>query len=278
MDLAGLDRDATSYIRERRCKDGGYCFYRLEEPNAKDTYHAVSALRLMGVPLDDPSTESYLLEVQRPDGSYDNMYSAYHSVMALSTMGRTPERDPMPFVRTHLRSHRPEGVPVEVVSAFGSLYMAMGLCHHLGDLPQPSTREEIVRFVAGLRCGDGGFGRPEPTLIETREALEMLAWLGKPLGTIESERLIRAFEDPGFGFVNVPGTSPAFLEHVHSGIVACHAHALRPRHTEACATFIIKCRRSNGGFSRSAADGIPTLEDTHLAVESLSLLGFLLLH
>jgi hypothetical protein len=273
MDLPELGRNAVSYIRERRCKDGGYCFYRLEEPNPKDTYHAVSAIESLGVPLDDPATERYLLEVQRPDGSYDSIYSVYHSVMALSIMGRTPERDPMPFVMEQLRLHRPEEVPLEVISAFGSLHMAVNMCHHLGDLPQRPVREEIIRFVEGLRCGDGGFGRPRPTLVETREALEMLEWLGEPLGIIESERLIRTFEDPGFGFVNVPGTSPAFLEHVHSGIVACHAHALRLRYADACTSFVIGCSRANGGFSRSVADGIPTLECTHLAVESISLLG-----
>jgi len=36
------------YIMERLCKGGGFCFYRLEESNASDTYFAVLTLRHLG--------------------------------------------------------------------------------------------------------------------------------------------------------------------------------------------------------------------------------------
>ena len=36
------------YIMERLCENGGFCFYRLEEPNASDTYFAVLTLRHLG--------------------------------------------------------------------------------------------------------------------------------------------------------------------------------------------------------------------------------------
>ena len=33
---------------DRKCRDGGFCFYRLEEPNGLDTYSALSVLHLLG--------------------------------------------------------------------------------------------------------------------------------------------------------------------------------------------------------------------------------------
>lgn len=36
------------YVMERKCEGGGFCFYRLEEPNCSDTYYALSILNFLG--------------------------------------------------------------------------------------------------------------------------------------------------------------------------------------------------------------------------------------
>ena len=41
------DQKTIRYISERRCASGGYCFYRLDEPNAADTLYALASLALL---------------------------------------------------------------------------------------------------------------------------------------------------------------------------------------------------------------------------------------
>ena len=44
--IAPALRRAVEYLDSRRCRDGGYCFYRtdyVEEPSVHDTYHALAA-------------------------------------------------------------------------------------------------------------------------------------------------------------------------------------------------------------------------------------------
>ena len=45
-----------NYVTRCRCVEGGFCFYRLEEPNASDTYYALSILNLLGVDIEDDDT------------------------------------------------------------------------------------------------------------------------------------------------------------------------------------------------------------------------------
>jgi len=75
------------YIMERLCENGGFCFYRLEEPNASDTYFAVLALRYLGVDFRNDRTIDFLKNMQRMDGSYSSIYSAYYSIKVLKLMG-----------------------------------------------------------------------------------------------------------------------------------------------------------------------------------------------
>ena len=38
-----------NYIKERECENGGYCFYRQEEPNSSDTYYAIATQKLLNI-------------------------------------------------------------------------------------------------------------------------------------------------------------------------------------------------------------------------------------
>ncbi|MDH7594200.1 MAG: hypothetical protein QHG99_07615 [Methanomicrobiales archaeon] len=44
------------YVKGCRCGSGGYCFYRLDEPNAADTYHALFTMVLLGEDVRDEKT------------------------------------------------------------------------------------------------------------------------------------------------------------------------------------------------------------------------------
>ena len=54
-----------NYVTRCRCVEGGFCFYRLEEPNASDTYYALSILNLLGIDIEDDDTVFYLKNLQK---------------------------------------------------------------------------------------------------------------------------------------------------------------------------------------------------------------------
>jgi len=62
------------YAQARRCRKGGFCFYRLEEPNGSDTYYALSIFNILGVAFHDERTIRYL-ESPEEVKSLDNVIS-----------------------------------------------------------------------------------------------------------------------------------------------------------------------------------------------------------
>lgn len=44
-----LKEKVIYYVKERKCNGGGFCFYRLEEPNGSDTYYAIHSLSLFSI-------------------------------------------------------------------------------------------------------------------------------------------------------------------------------------------------------------------------------------
>jgi hypothetical protein len=86
------------YVLERRCRSGGFCFYKLEEPNGSDTWFALSILDLLHCAFRDESTMNYLRAMQHPDGSYGGIYSAFYSIKSLSLLGVDPAEDPRPYI------------------------------------------------------------------------------------------------------------------------------------------------------------------------------------
>ncbi|MGV8078578.1 MAG: prenyltransferase/squalene oxidase repeat-containing protein [Syntrophales bacterium] len=260
------------YIRERRCKGGGYCFYRLEEPNGSDTYHALSSLRWLGRLERDEETAAFLLDRQAPDGSYESILQAGYCLKGLAILGMKPEADPCAYILGHLRAYDVDRLPAEVTSIFGRMLAVVELLC-LRDLPVPvQQKEAVVDFLLRYRQADGGFGDPHSNLVETCQAVQMLSWLDYPAAGLGADRFLAACEHPSSGFVDLPGTTLSFLEHVHAGIFLSRILGRKVRHAAGCTEFIRACQTRNGGFSRSAHDGIATLEDTHLAVEAWSLL------
>ncbi len=260
------------YVRERRCKDGGYCFYRLEEPNGSDTYHALSSLRWLGQLERDEETAAFLLARQAPDGSYESIFQAGYCLKGLSILGMKPDTDPRAYILGHLRTYDVDRLPAEVTSIFGRMLTVMELLS-LRDLFVPvQERESVVEFVLRYRKADGGFGDPRSTLVETCQAVQMLSWLDYPAAGLGTDRFLAACEHPSSGFVDLPGTTLSFLEHIHAGIVLSRILGREVRQAAGCREFIRACQTRNGGFSRSAHDGIATLENTHLAVDAWSLL------
>jgi hypothetical protein len=263
------------YVLDRRCRSGGFCFYKLEEPNGSDTWFALSILDLLHDDLHDESTLHYLRAMQHPDGAYDGIYSAFYSLKSLSLLGVDPAEDPRPYVLRNLGSYRFDArrLPAEVISLFKRTSFLVDLYETTGLDTGTDVHDNMIEFILRFRNEDGGFGYLRSTLHETSKALEMLQRLGYPLDGLGAESFIGRCETPITGFTDIPHTSLGYLEFVHAGVLASHLLARRPHCMKQCTAFVLNCQNRNGGFSRTPHGGIATMEDTWHGVHALTMLS-----
>ncbi len=261
---------AVNYVMERKCKEGGFCFYRLEEQNASDTYYALSILNLLEINYKDNNIAAYLRPLQNNHGSYNSIYSAFYSIKSLK---EKPKDDPKSYIVGNTRIYNVDTLLDEVRSIFESMYYVIDLCSTLKIELGDSIRNSIIDFVLKFQKVNRGFGYSRSTLIETSQALAILNWLNYPIDMLKAENFIEKCENPIYGFVNVPNTSPSFIEHIYAGAIVSSTISYKPRYINQCIKLIRECQNNNGGFSRAADGGISTLENTYYAIHSLKLLS-----
>ena len=262
------------YIRKRRCASGGYCFYQLDEPNAGDTFYALASLATLGaLPDNDDATLSYLHTFQHPDGRYSNVNVGHAVIRSLNLLGERPHIDPAGWILSSLLPPGDSTRPVESSSLFEHLYLLTDLCTLLGIAIPTDKKAEIISAVLRYRHPDTGFGHPHSMIIETAHAHAILAALDYPVSSTGSTEFLKRCEDPTYGFLAVPATKPTYLEHVHAGVLACLVLGYHSPVFAQCEEFIRKCCRENGGYVRSIFGGSPTLENTYLALDAMTMIG-----
>lgn len=256
------------YVAERRCNNGGYCFYRLDEPNAGDTRYALSVLHRLGTVRQDPPTVAFLQSLQRTDGSFPNIFVAEHALTALALLGAAPFHDPRPHLLGRLRALEDLERPPEQASALEGIVTAVEACRMTGTPIEPATSDAVLRYVRLFRHPGGGFGAGRPTIAETTDAVRLLAILGRPEWAAKSEAFVADAEQPSDGQI--------YIEAAAAFIRAALLLRYRPRSPAVLRSFVIGLRHPSGGFVRSRFGGSPTLEYTHLAVEALAQLDELM--
>jgi len=260
------------YVQERRCPSGGYCFYRLDEPNAGDTFHALQILFLLGELNRDDETVAFLQGLQQSDGSYSSHAAALFAGRGLQLLGAAPLYDVAPFISCSIPCISPETQVIESFSLFEPLYTWLSLILlHRVPLPE-EWRAQITGTILRFQGESGGFGASSGTLQDTWQAAETLVVLGYPRENLGISRFIWSCEDPEFGFLGRPGSRPPYLEHLYAGLRVSALLRTTPRYAGACRAFIEQCAHHSGGFVRSVFGGSPTLEFTARAVESLAIL------
>ena len=271
---SGYERRAADYVLTCRCKQGGFCFYMLDEPNGSDTYCALSTLRLLGADLNDDETVTYLHQMQKGDGSYESMYSAYFAIKSLQLLNEDPRYDPRAYITKNLRISHVDHLPPGVISIFKPMLYLIEVTSSMNVELDITFRTGILDFILQFKHDDHGFGYNYSTLIDTAQALSILNWLNYPIDSLGTTRFLSGCESEVYGFCNIPNTAPSFIEHVYAGILASTLVAYEPRYFSRCIEFILRCQNRNGGFARSSV-GIATLEYTYYAIYSLSLLSVL---
>ncbi len=262
------------YVLKRRCESGGFCFYKLDEPNGSDCYYALSILNLLDVPFHDKKTAAWLQNTQHGDGSYDSIFSAYYSIKSLRLLKEKPAHDPVLYLQNHLNRYALDvrKLPAEIISIFKRLLYLVDLYRTVEMDRDDVIENNIIRFILSFENEDRGFGWLQSNLTETSRALAMLAMLDYPVKELETERFIRRCEMPLFGFTDIPHSSLSYVEYIHAGVLASSIISYRPRYHDRCVDFILDCQNTNGGFSRVPHAGIATMENTFLAVHALKLL------
>jgi hypothetical protein len=161
---------------------GGYCFYKLEEPNGSDTYFALSILNWLGFPPEDPKTAAYLQKMQHEDGSYDSIFAAFYSLKSLWLLDAEHLYDPWPYILNHVRRDRihADQMPVEIPSIFKRMCYLGDLYRIFKNESDRQIENSMVQLILNFRNGDSGFGYLRSTLSETAKALVMLQFCPIP--------------------------------------------------------------------------------------------------
>jgi hypothetical protein len=262
-----------TYVQERRCPDGGYCFYRLNEPNAGDTFYALQTLSLLGEDRRDEGTAGFLKNLQRPDGSYVSYSAALFAGRGLRLLDDSPIHDMKAFISQGIPCPDPKTRVIETVSLFDPLLTWISL-FSLHRIPLPeSWRTHVIGSILQFQNSSGGFGSPVTTLQDTWQATEVLLMLHYSREELGISTFIQSCEDPEFGYLGRPGARPPYLEHLYAGLRLSALLGTAPRYAGSCRAFIERGTHHSGGFVRSVFGGSPTLEFTALAVESLAILA-----
>jgi hypothetical protein len=263
---------AARYITDRACPSGGFCHYRLDEPNLHDTWHALAGLRILDARHDSAATLRFLRSFQAGDGSYTPIGQAFYAILGLNMMGVEPLHSPAGFITRSAK--RPWPGPGQAGAAavpmLDELSRVIVLHKHCG-VPVEGG-DNIRRAVIRLKNRDGGFGSPASSLTETLAAVEIMLNLGLRADAEGAAQFVRSCEHPVTGFTDMPGTSLHYIEHVHAGLALCQALRIQPGYASACAASVKRCQLANGGFSRASL-GIANLEYTYLALRSLQILA-----
>ena len=266
-----LQSEVLEYITARRCKRGGYCFYRLEEPNAPDTYYALSTLSLLSMDLKDDQSKEYLRCMQDSDGSYPNLAFAFFTIRGLGILKGRPRYRPRQYIEEMLDLCIQRGVRGHM--DLNDIHFIVSVFKCLRARIKDNKKQALVRLIDSMKNEDGGFGRNVSNLENTSTALLTLKDLSWAKDEVCVLNFVKMCEDRHYGFVNVPGTSPGYLEHIHAGIVTSALIGYRPSFLAQTKLAIHMCMNDNGGFSRSIGGGISTLENTYRAIHSLKILS-----
>ncbi|MHA1975913.1 MAG: prenyltransferase/squalene oxidase repeat-containing protein [Candidatus Hodarchaeales archaeon] len=264
-----------SYIKERECVNGGYCFYRQEEPNVSDTYFAFATLNLLenDFQASIPAI-TYLKKLQSSDGTYIDLIQAYYIVHALSILNDSPMVDASRFVLKNLQSFSIQNLPTEI-SVYRKIYYIISLVTELKVSLSSKLQTDVIGFILSFKNQDFGFGSSnKSTLIETMQALQILKSLNYPISKIKGvDNFISECISPNLLYTNMPNIFPSFMEHVNAGHIVSRTLARKPELLDTSIRFIRGCQTSLGGFSRAPFTGIATLEYTYYAVSTLNLIA-----
>jgi len=267
----------VEYVESTRSDDGGYCFYRLNESNAADTFYAVYVLTALDRPVPGLElTADFLQQRQDSDGSFQSVYSADYVLRALDLLGVPPLFDPDDFLHSLLE--RTLGIIsqpyYELSNSFlQSLGRAVAILALRHEEPLSEVKTAVVKAVRQYKHSEGGFGVDHASIYSTYNALQALSFSQSDCLAGVSQWLRRCEWKTG-GFSQTPMNTPNYLDGIHRGLSIMRAVNERPRFPQETARFIGQLQNANGGFRRAADSGISSFENAYYALKALVQLSY----
>jgi uncharacterized protein len=270
-------RQLVGYVESTRNDDGGYCFYRLNESNAADTFYAVYALTALNRRVPEPElTADFLQQRQGSDGSFQSIYSADYVLRALDLLGVPPLFDPDDFLHSQLEgtlsivSQPYYELSNSFLQSLGRTVAILAIRH---EEPSPAAKTEVVAAVRQYQRPEGGFGVEHASIYSTYNAVQALSF--SPADCLAGvSQWIRRCEWKTGGFSQTPVNTPNYLDEIHRGLSIMQAVNESPRYRQEITRFIGRLQNANGGFRRAVDSGISSLENTYYALKALVELGF----
>lgn len=264
----------VQYVKERKNSDGGYCFYRLDESNTSDTFYAVAIHNILDIPLEDKeNTIEFLLNQQRPDGTYPSIYSAWYSIKTLHILGKRPIYDPTDFLKEKLNKSLININPTyEVVSAFNAPFYILDSFCILNNNQVLQNSAMIIEWINSNKHKNGGYGIKYSSLASTFYAMGIFKRLDYEINNPLTKNFVKKHQVTSGGFGNEYG-GIGFMDLTYYGVNLMRELNMELDYKNETMDFIAKCQNANGGFGRSYAGGISTLENSYYAINVLSVLN-----
>ncbi len=261
-----------AYVNSTRSDDGGYCFYRLNESNAADTFYAAYVLTALRHPVPEPAlTIDFLQRRQRSGGSFQSIYTADDVLRGLCLLGSATRFDPAAFLLGRLEetlSLTTKPYYERNEQFLESLGTAVALAAFRHVEPSPALKSAIVEAVRPYAHPEGGFGIDNASVEATYNAVRALTFSPSAIPRSVSA-WIRRCEWPTGGIAKTGANTPNFLDDIYQGIFIMQAMNVRPQYLHATARFIGQLQNANGGFRRAADSGISSLENSYYALKAL---------
>jgi hypothetical protein len=261
---AALER-ARTYLVDRQCADGGFCYYRsdyIEESNLGDTYHAVAALALLGVaPPRRDDIVSFIVDSQSYGVSF-----RFQAAMALDLLGAGFQVDVDDAM--HLPPGGVEGASGEELSLWLEEALQTVLLRQRSGTVGDHT--DLADFLCSLGR-DGGYGR-HPNLKDTFLAVRILTALGKTDCLAATRRFVGELQVPGLGFTSSREAFATSLETLRAGVGCCGLLDVDVGYPADSLAFVLSCQSRDGAFGREPVS-LPDIELTHQAIEIMALLA-----
>jgi len=254
------------YLIERQSPDGGFCFYRgyyLEEPNLADTFHGLSAWKLLtrdALPAGHDHVGFVLRHAveQQPFA----LYFRVNCLIALDVSD--PAEAQVREAVSALPLILPDMGSTALQSPLKRLAHALWLKRHCGVLD--ASASDLGEALLATEGDEGGYGNP-PNLVDTVEALRVLALCSARPSSV-TVGFVRSLGIPGFGFQLTAHSLSPNLETTSAGIESSALLGTPVEFVDDALDFVLACQTGNGGYALRPG-ALPDLAWTHLALRTL---------
>jgi len=263
--LARLRRSVTtaaSYLYSKQSDNGGFCFFKygdFDRPNLRDTYHAVTALRLYG--LEVPRVAE-LLEFLRGANRDDVTRLYYHAFVLQELPGGRLASSDMARIRALPLPPMDVGAETDSDRRLKRILRTLALQQRFAAITDPASARSMVKALVH----DGANG-DRANLRETCSSLKILTLLGEDLSRHhDSRELVDALQRPSTGFAEMVNSQYCNLEIIVAGVQCCSLLDLPIRYVADILQFVLACQSTDGSFSRVPA-ALPDIAFTHQAMQ-----------